>query len=249
MLNEDLLRAHIADFWGFGHASAPFWFIGMEQGGGATPEELARRLSAWDARGRCQWDDLREYCGSIGEPRWFRRPTPPIQPTWKHLIRIALGARGQSTDTESVRRYQLTELGCRGSESALLELFPLPAPSTQVWPYAQWSALPELASRDQYRAFVGQRREVGLRRLIETHRPKLVVFYGLEYRDRWSRIAAADFSPTGLSQTSEATFDSGDGHRTVVFVVPHPASYGVTSALFAAIGARAHDLLRQGRVG
>jgi hypothetical protein len=47
-------------FYGYGNYGGPFWFVGMEEGGGDSSEEIARRLSAWAARGRCELEDAAE---------------------------------------------------------------------------------------------------------------------------------------------------------------------------------------------
>ena len=93
MLDSKLLDAYIDGSWGYGNPGGDLWFVGMEQGGGTSFEEIQRRLAAWDKAGRAAFDDIHEYCLAIGELRWTG-PNPRIQPTWKHLIRIVLAAHG-----------------------------------------------------------------------------------------------------------------------------------------------------------
>jgi hypothetical protein len=51
-LDESLLQEFMSNFYGYGNYAAPYWFIGMEEGGGDTIEEITRRLTVWDQRGR-----------------------------------------------------------------------------------------------------------------------------------------------------------------------------------------------------
>lgn len=208
------------------------WFVGMEQGGGGSQDELQKRLDAWALRGRGRFDDLYEYCLAIGEPRWTR-PHPPIQSTWKHLIRLALVSMGEEPDIGSIRRFQSEALGRRSGDTCLIELLPLPARNLSTWGYDKWTTLPELTSRRGYLLDLGARREAGLRKLIDEYAPRTVVFYGLGYRDRWQGIVGAPFLDAGLEGVSVARRGP-----TLCFRVPHPVARGVTAALFETIGHR-----------
>jgi hypothetical protein len=48
MLNDQLLEAFMSGFYGFGNYQARYWFIGMEEGGGNKPDDIARQLDIWD---------------------------------------------------------------------------------------------------------------------------------------------------------------------------------------------------------
>ncbi len=45
---DDLLNAYMTGFYGYGSPSAPFWFIGIEEGGGASLHEVERQIRCWD---------------------------------------------------------------------------------------------------------------------------------------------------------------------------------------------------------
>lgn len=49
-------RAHLQDFmnrfYGYGSWDVELWFIGMEERGGNSMDEVERRLNAWDGRSR-----------------------------------------------------------------------------------------------------------------------------------------------------------------------------------------------------
>lgn len=229
-LDHALLKAYVGGSWGYGQPDRTLWFVGTEQGGGTTLVELQRRLDAWDRGGRQPFDDLMAYCRAIGETRWTR-PDPPLQPTWKHLIRTALCSRGRPVSREAIRQYQSTSLGRSGGESCLLELLPLPSRNMGTWLYKDWTSQPEFATRAAYLSSVGSSREAGLRRLIDAHRPRAVVFYGLDYQERWQRIVEQPFLGTSLERVSVSR------RGTVLCLsVPHPVAFGVTGELFERVG-------------
>ena len=44
MLNDRLLNDFISSFFGYGNYRGDCWFIGMEEGGGGTLDEVSRRF-------------------------------------------------------------------------------------------------------------------------------------------------------------------------------------------------------------
>lgn len=72
MLDDQLLDDFIQKFRGYGSYEAPWWFIGMEEGGGNDEVELASRLSAWDKRGRLELEDIAEYHREFGVTKFLR---------------------------------------------------------------------------------------------------------------------------------------------------------------------------------
>src|SRR4051794_26418717 len=79
LFNPQLLTEYMSTFYGYSDYSAPFWFVGMEEGGGSTPEENANRITSWERRGRPEVTNLYECHQDIAVPRWFAAH-PPIQP-------------------------------------------------------------------------------------------------------------------------------------------------------------------------
>src|SRR5258706_11670073 len=117
MLDEELLQAFIEGFFGYGSWSAPIWFVGMEEEGGASAGEIALRLEAWSARGRKSLEDLVDYYRAFGVAKYFEdRPArqrtygPLLQPTWKQLVRVLLGIHGDHPSTERIRQVQSESL-------------------------------------------------------------------------------------------------------------------------------------------
>jgi hypothetical protein len=219
MLEDSVLRDYIATFNGYGDYRAKYWFVGMEEGGGGSLEEITRRFASWDSHGRAELSDLVSHHND-SDLSHFTSRSAKLQTTWSQLIRIILASEGRPTDNESVRAYQQSRLGRIGGETCLLELMPLPSPSTGAWLYGQYSSLPELRSRSEYMECYADSRARRLRRRVEEYRPPVVVFYSLKYMDRWRQIAGVELKPVLIGGVK--SFSGGNEHTGFV-VVPQPA--------------------------
>jgi hypothetical protein len=102
MLDQHALNEFCENFYGYGEAHAPHWFISMEEGGGNSPEEVAARIGVWKVRGATELEDLGEYHRAIGVDKWFTSH-PPIQKTWYASIRILLVLLGHLPTPELAR--------------------------------------------------------------------------------------------------------------------------------------------------
>ena len=233
-LDDLLLSDFMSGFWGYGSVSADYWFIGMEEGGGNTFEEVERRIYQWDIRGRLQFEDIYGYHMSIDIPRWFQEGAP-LQGTWNRLIRILLAAKGYEPDREMVRSYQISNLGRTNGETCLLELLPLPSPGIGRWHYNDYSNIPALASRKRYTQIIGNKRAAYLTQLISKHQPRFVVFYGISYLQRWREIAKVEFIEEKFFGKSVYFGKAGS---TVLVISQHPIAHGVRLEYFHAIGRR-----------
>jgi hypothetical protein len=227
MIDPRLLDDFMRRFFGYGSWDAKLWFIGMEEGGGESIEEIARRLTSWDRND--DLTDIRQYHAAVGGMPWFSA-RPKIQSTWGKLIRVALSARGLKTDIESVRRYQRDLLGRRSGLEALIELLPLPSPSTAHWLYQSFG-IPGIATRERYRDTMLPLRIAAIRQRIERHHPDTVVFYGIGYRPQWEAIIRKWFAPL-----SGERFETASDGATRFVLAPHPVATGVSNADFEAIG-------------
>ncbi len=230
--DDELLSDFINGFWGYGSNSAQFWFVGMEEGGGNTFEELQIRFTEWNERGRKPLEDLFEYHENINISKWFV-PNAPIQPTWNKLIRVLLSFKGIVPTRELVRSYQIEQLGRKKGETCLLELLPLPSPSTNQWLYDKHSEISTLLNREQYMQVVGTQRVSQLKRLIVANEPKFVVFYGFGYLEWWKKISN--------TQLIEAEIDSktayfGKLNNTSIAITQHPVAMGIKLDYFHEVG-------------
>jgi len=68
-----MIKAYCKQFFGYGRWDAPVWFVGLEEAGAGTQEELQARLSAWDQRGRRELEDAPAFYPACGQPQWHGR--------------------------------------------------------------------------------------------------------------------------------------------------------------------------------
>lgn len=233
MLDPDRLRAFIRTFFGYGSWSAPLWFVGMEEGGGRDLVEIAQRLDLWSGG---ELEDLRRFSNALEGKRWFD-DQPPIQSTWAGLAAVALCAEGRSAGRESIRRYQRDELATVAGRTALIELLPLPSPSTSHWIY-EACGLSELSTRAIYRHQFADLRAEEIQKRIDLHGPRVVMFYGLAYRKYWESIAGSTFTS---DQTTFVEFCRRGS--SLLVLAPHPVARGVRRSDFCEIGRFIRDHL------
>jgi len=229
VLDPDLLQDFMRGFYGYGNLRAKYWFIGLEEGGGTSIDEIQHRLETWDVLGRPSLADLDEFHQRAGITCWSAR-RPPLQSTWKQLIRIILAAEGRPSELESVRTYQRSRLGRLNDESALIELMPLPSPSTAQWLYGT-AGLEMIRDRASYSAAILSERMAAIRELIAAHQPRIVVFYGLNRRDVWSAIADGP-----LIDSDAGSFAFYSTPTTLFLLTKHPVAWGAKNQDFETIG-------------
>ena len=230
LLDDERLEAFATHFYGYGNYTGKYWFVGMEEGGGDSFQEIEKRLAIWSQRGGCELEDVAEYHIALGITYPFA-PTAKLQPTWSKLIRVLLSAEGYSALKEDVRAYQRHYLGRKSGESCLLELLPLPSPSTSDWLYAQYSQLKYLTDRETYRHYFMPKRIRHIKERIRQYKPKAVIFYSFSYRSYWAEIAE-----TELQAKDYGEFYLGKDSGVVFVTMKHPAATGVTSEYFQNIG-------------
>jgi hypothetical protein len=222
--NDDLIRAYAANFLGYGTWAAPFWFVGMEEGGGQSLTEFARRVRAWIDEGQPELLDLASHEKRISGTA--SRSRASLQRTWARLIRalhVAQGVDDPSRDT--LREYQQTRLGRSDGEAALLELLPFPSANTRDWLYGELG-IPEYATRKKYRETLRPSRVERIIERIRQRQPRVAVFYGNSryWRDRLS------LQPLAMN------IHHGQAGETLLIATHHPTAYGTTNARWDEIG-------------
>lgn len=224
------LSDFIRTFYGYGNPAGPIWLIGMEEGGGESEAEVARRLQVWQSLGCPETADLAEFHRHLGMPQFFSHPTT-LQHTWAYLISLLLTSeRGTAPDVASVKAYQRDHLGRLNGKTCLLELLPLPSPSTNTWNYGRWTGLVALRSRATYRQTYLPVRIRHLRSMILRHRPKVVAFYGATYRRWYEQVAGCAF--TTSSEAGEPVYAKKDD--SLYIILKHPAAWGSSQEYIAA---------------
>jgi hypothetical protein len=108
-INSNLLKSYMETFFGYGDLRAPYWYIGMEEGGESS--EISQRLNAWDALGRRELEDLLDFHTKARIGQEFFGKHAKRQATWWQLIRMTLAAEGRPLENEEVRSYQAERLG------------------------------------------------------------------------------------------------------------------------------------------
>jgi hypothetical protein len=229
-LSSTLLEQFMNTFYGYGNYDGRMWFIGMEEGGGNSLEEINRRLNVWELGGRRELEDAAEFHFGICMPRFFS-PGAPLQPTWNRLIRIFLSSQGKTPTTEMVRKYQIYKMGRTGGNTCVVELLPLPSPSTGHWLYEQVEELPYLKSREAYREAILPRRIRHLQLRIRVHKPPVVIFYSFSYQQHWQVIVNGEFT---WDSDLEIFTVKKDG--TLFVITKHPVARGLNNDYFHRIG-------------
>lgn len=227
--DDQLLSEFMLRFYGYGNYDGNYWFIGMEEGGGNSFDDVTKRLMVWAERGKHELEDVSNYHTEMEVTHLFG-DKPKLQRTWNKLIRAYLSMQRQVPTTEQVRAYQGKFFGRSNGSTCLLELLPLPSPSTNHWLYGQHSRLPYLKNRDAYKEFCVKPRVANLRRRLKQHRPRAVVFYGLSYLSEWQAIAETDFLPSANGLLT------GQNGSMIFVVTKHQVAKGVTNDYFHQVG-------------
>jgi hypothetical protein len=238
VFDDDLIQASCERFFGYGSLTAPVWFIGKEEGGGGSFDEIQKRLTVWNRRGRRLLEDIRAYHEEVGMglERLFGR-SPGRQPTWAGITRMRLAfddPEGQIADTRPVRAYRNDRLAGLTGENCLIELLPLPSPNKKApWLYSKYSQLPFLASREARFTKFASIRAARIRWMLERHRPRAIVFYSTEndYPAHWYTIAGTPAFRSEYFEGFSAKFTRSE--NTAFAITPHPTRVGVTSRFLA----------------
>jgi hypothetical protein len=240
---EKIIPNYINSFIGYGCPQNKFWFVGMEEGGGDVMDKVHKRWQTWNARGQKQTEDLVDFSMLIGEGRWFQEPYP-LQATWRRLIRFFLQYQNPGNySIDQIRDFQRNQLGrLNDTESpCLFELMPLPSPRIDEWAYQQHAVgqLAYLADRDNYDESVMPVRTDLIRLLIETHRPEVVCFYGMEYLEQWQNIVGnkvLQLQPFMFENQNLGNYSLLDLNGTRFIVLKHPTAPGSRNTYFERLG-------------
>jgi len=231
-LPDDLLYQFITTFYGSGNYSGKYWFVGMEEGGGNDLIQVTDRINTWKDLGGTELVDIFDFHIRINYPEYFTNDVK-LQPTWKQQARIVLTSKGLTVTTDQVKAYQRDVIGRRDSETCLLELLPLPSPSTAIWNYDQWSDLPFLKSRKTYTEYCIPLRCDHIRSQIIKYQPRFVIFFGFgkSYKKYWHSIAGKS-----VHFLDKGDFFSYKSDKTLYIIAKHPAARGISNAYFESIG-------------
>ena len=229
---DDELLNFANTFLGYGKFNSKYWFIGMEEGGGSTKEEIERRLKAWIKFERPELCDVAKFHNEIGELKLFSEK-PALQKTWDKLIRFQLTAEGNSSDKEDARIFQRDSLGRLDSNNTLMELLPLPSPKASTWNYSDYSTLTVLKDRKTYQSFFLDRRILNIKEKIEHYQPKCVFFYG--FKKYWKDLT--ENLRVDLTYNEELDCYLSTINKTQLLFADHPTRTGLPSGYYEKLGA------------
>jgi hypothetical protein len=174
MVDPEILAEWNSTFFGYGSWSAPYWFIGLEEGGVDSAADFEHRVNVWNDSGQPDLLDLHDFHRKIWHPEYCRIDAA-LQPTWRQLMRTLFAAKREAATDRQLRHYQAFELGRSGGETALLELSPLPARSVND----RWFQRNDASSLD----FIDleEMKEIRRERLtakMDRYQPRSVLCYG-----------------------------------------------------------------------
>jgi hypothetical protein len=220
MLDDELLLGFTQGFLGYGSTSPRIVFLGMEEGGGNTYEEVAARLRTWSALGKPQIADLRNYHRAIdryecfSEDEGYRR-----QPTWQSLSKIYGKAAG--IDITDLNAFQRERWCLPDGDVALIELFPLPSPTIGHWHYCDWTAIPQIgACRATYYEWIFPARARLILKFLRHAKPTVVVAYGLGHRRWFEKLLQISF--VALQPPKRGILQSPKPSSPPCLLIKHP---------------------------
>jgi hypothetical protein len=174
MVEPELLYDWVSKFFGYGSWSAPYWFIGLEEGGVDTETDFDRRVNVWDESGQPNLIDLQDFHRKIGHPEYCRIDAP-LQSTWRRLMPRLFSAKGIHATKRGLKHYQAFELGSSGGETALLELSPLPARAVNDrWFQRNDASSLDFIDLDELK----ETRRGQIANRIDENQPRAVICYG-----------------------------------------------------------------------
>jgi hypothetical protein len=165
----DALEEMARECFGYGRWEAPYWFIGLEEGMSGTLED---RVKAWQKLGKEGLSDCKKFHHEIKVDK-YHIDFPPLAPTWRVLMLILLTYLGRGSSEKELKSYQSDQLGMANGETALLELFGLPAKTIEEGLKQKGQHFSKNLVDD-----IHHRRLLKIHERIREHAPQLVVMYG-----------------------------------------------------------------------
>ena len=211
----DDLEAMARNFYGFGRWSAPYWFIGLEQGGGDNASR-AKAFKVLQSDGLC---DCQNFHQEINVTDWHSK-SARLQKTWGRLIMLLAPFRGIASDKASLLSYQRQYWGRQASDTCVIELSGLSAAGLHI--------------KVDRKKYLTERIDT-IRRKLNANNPRLVVMYGLTGTEHFEQIAECELLEGGIVQN----------RKTFFVLTQHPTRQisGNSDDAWRQLGTRAHARL------
>lgn len=207
-IQSQSLNHWIDNFYGYGSWRAPFWFVAYEESGGETVDEVGEKFQYFvnahpDTRpALCDIRELYKHVtfrmdgprADLFENRYDFRfgSNAVLHGVWKNLIDFVQGYTGESIG--DILDYQKNRFVT--DREALIRLFPLPGPHSHAW-YYSWLDLPDcgfLKTRALYEEHVYEKRIRTILENIHTHKPGIVLMYGMNHINMLKKSVQEFFS-------------------------------------------------------
>lgn len=216
LFKEELER--VLKFEGYGNKSAPYWFLGIEEGGGSI-DELRDRARLFDPV-----EDLHSALKKINREEILHSHVP----TWRVMSKLTMAIQDMPGWQETIRgrEYQANKLGRADGDTFLTELMPFPCPGIGVWPY-------ELIypTKNDYIEKVRPGRIRWLRSEFSAFQPRFVICYG---KGNWRYYEEIFNNVEFRPELNEKIRVGQRGHSTVL-LLPFLSYYFVSTALITQI--------------
>ena len=234
LLDGNLVQAYCENFLGYGNFSAPFWFIGEQEGGGEKLQEAQRRLAAWRSLGSPSLADCEHFHREISENRWHG-VAARTQATWEPFIRIVLAVMNDEFDRfakdDDVLRFQKENLGRLRGDNCVIYLLPLATRgiSAKHWKWNQWCTNPKFSNPTTFQRWIIPVRISEIAKRLNEIPAVNAIFFGTgkPFLGSWRQIC-----PVRLTQQPNITYQYSDGGTHHVWfgsseaknflVLPHP---------------------------
>jgi hypothetical protein len=182
-----------------------------------------------------------EFYGRLSyATKWFGSQ-PELQPTWRQLIRVLFYAKRKTPTNDSVLAFQAGSWGRPECESAIFEMFALPAENFQDWPYPDFTDTWFSKSRGLYMHHFYRCRATYFRQRIQNSHPKCLIFYGTGFKFLFEGIIRHSFESTPINGLKAVIAEGAN-----CFLIRHPAARnGVNDDYFKEVGQYISQFLNQ----
>jgi len=230
LIDEKALIHWIDNFYGYGSWDARFWFVAYEESGGDLPEEVADKLIYFQknhptlAPALCDIRELYRHVAMQGDsPKAnlfnnrfeYRFDAHAVQHgVWKNLIAFVHGYENKNLpDLLAYQKHTFASTSV--PQEALLSLYPLPSPHNHAW-YYSWLYFPHLSflkKREYYQEHVYESRIRTIFTGIQTHKPAVVLMYGMENINLLKKSAQEFFEGIKFKMVKAVKQETPQYHR------------------------------------
>jgi len=252
-MNEQYTAYYLRNFWGYGNWNSPFWFMGLEEGGGHNLGLVNAKINVFHNRGythRNLIDNRTFQVSDVGpehanEANVFLGPRPngrrvKLQNDWRPKMKILLGLLNMPNDNESLRSFQQDHWGRVMAEGenlkhAVIELMPLPSPGLNRWDYGTWSAdftgtyCPVLDTRRSYTQFLIEDRIQMIRQKWKEHKPRLILFFARDINMRRAFEELTMGANIEKIMLNNVCIEIANTEGSLLVRAPHPGARGLNN--------------------